>query len=184
MSDTAVKEKAKTPGMPQLAAILCLISAVCALLLGLVNMITVDPIQKAKEEKTARAMNAVLAADSYEPVEYTGDDALVLAAYRAGDAGYVVEVSPSGFGGAIDMVVGVDNDGNVTGVSIIKSSETSGLGSNASKPAFNGQYTGKAGPFSVTKDGGEIQAITGATITSRAVSKGVNAAVEAAKTLG
>lgn len=170
--------------MVKLALILCVISAVCALLLGLVNLITVDPIQKAKQEKTAAAMQAVLKAEAYTPVEYGGENPLVAAVYRAGDLGYVVEVKPSGFGGEIDMVVGVDPAGAVTGISIIKSSETSGLGSNASKPKFSGQYAGKPGPFSVQKDGGAIEAITGATITSRAVSNGVNAALDAVKTLG
>ncbi|MCI8477175.1 MAG: RnfABCDGE type electron transport complex subunit G [Oscillospiraceae bacterium] len=183
MSDTNVKTK-QEPGIVQLAVILFAISAVCALLLGLVNLITADAIQKAKDEKTQKAMAEVLTADSYEQVEYTGGDALVQAVYQAGDAGYVVQVTPSGFGGVINMMVGVGTDGNVTGVSIISMSETSGLGTNAKKETFRDQYTGQPGPFSVTKDGGQINAITGATITSRAVSTGVNAAVDAVKTMG
>ena len=183
MSDTNVKTK-QEPGIVQLAAILFAISAVCALLLGLVNLITAEPIQKAKDEKTQKAMAEVLAADSYQQIDYTGGDALVQAVYQAGDAGYVVQVTPSGFGGVIDMMVGVGADGNVTGVSNISMSETSGLGSNAKKETFRTQYTGQPGPFAVTKDGGQINALTGATITSRAVSSGVNAAVDAVKTLG
>ena len=166
MSDTNVKTK-QEPGIVQLAVILFAISAVCALLLGLVNLITADAIQKAKDEKTQKAMAEVLTADSYEQVEYTGGDALVQAVYQAGDAGYVVQVTPSGFGGVINMMVGVGTDGNVTGVSIISMSETSGLGTNAKKETFRDQYTGQPGPFSVTKDGGQINAITGATITSQ-----------------
>lgn len=184
MSESAVITK-KEPGMGQLALILFAISAVCALLLGLVNMITVGPIKQAQQEKTNKAMAEVLMADSYEPVAYDGGEGSVVAAvYRAGDAGYVVEVKPSGFGGEIDMMVGVDGGGSVTGVSFIKMSETSGLGMNAQKESFRDQYKGQTGPFSVTKDGGQIDALTGATITSRAVSTGVNAALDAVKTLG
>jgi electron transport complex protein RnfG len=91
---------------------------------------------------------------------------------------------PNGFGGAIDMVVGIDNNGAVTGISIIKMSETSGLGTNAAKPSFKDQYIGGTGNFAVNKDGGEIDALTGATITSRAVTRGVNSAVEAVKSAG
>ena len=99
------------------------------------------------------------------------------AVYQADDKGYVVEVTPSGFGGTIDMVVGVGTDGTVTGVSIISMSETSGLGANASKESFRSQFVGKSGVLAVSKDGGEIDALTGATITSRAVTSGVNTAL-------
>ena len=179
MSESA-KAPAREPGMGQLAVILFSISAVCALLLGLVNMITLQPIKDATQAKTEKAMREVLSADSYTQLDYTGGNALVAALYQAGDAGWVVEVTPSGFGGAIDMMVGVGSDGVVTGVSIISMSETSGLGSNASRDDFKGQFTGASGSVAVTKDGGTVDALTGATITSRAVCDGVNAALEAA----
>lgn len=182
MSSTAVTKK--EPGIPQLVITLFAICAICAILLGLINMITMDPIEKAKQAKTENAMKAVLTSDTYEPVEYTGDP-IVTAVYKAGDAGYVVEAAPSGFGGAIIMMVGVNTDGTVSGVSFVKlTTETSGLGSNAKKDVFWGQYVGGAGPFAVTKDGGDIDSITGATITSRAVTKGVNAALDAVKAVG
>ncbi len=107
----------------------------------------------------------------------------VAAAYQAGDQGYVIEVTPSGFGGTIDMVVGVKTDGTVAGVEIISMSETSGLGANASKESFRSQFVGKSGDLAVTKDGGDIDALTGATITSRAVTQGVNTALQAATAL-
>ena len=75
------------------------------------------------------------------------------------------------------MVVGVGTDGTVTGVSISSMSETSGLGANASKESFRSQFVGKSGVLAVSKDGGEIDALTGATITSRAVTSGVNTAL-------
>ena len=168
----------------KLAGTLLLIAAVVAGLLGLVNHITADKIAAITQEKTAASMQEVLPADSYNELSYTGSDPTVVKVYEAVGAGYVVEVTPSGFGGTIDMVVGVDSDGTVTGVSIINMSETSGLGANASKESFRSQYVGKSGELAVSKDGGEIDALTGATITSRAVTRGVNSALAAAAELG
>ena len=182
MSDTVVVKK-KEAGPVQLVVTLFLISAICAVLLGLVNNITPGPIAAANEAATNAAMQAVLPADSYEQVEYTGGNALVTAVYKAGDAGYVVQVAPSGFGGNLDVMVGVGADGTCTGVSIISHAETSGLGANATKEDFRAQFVGKAN-VAVTKDGGDIAALTGATITSRAVCDGVNAAIEAAASVG
>ena len=182
MSDTVVVKK-KEAGPVQLVVTLFLISAICAVLLGLVNNITAGPIAAANEAATNAAMQAVLPADSYEQVEYTGGNALVTAVYKAGDAGYVVQVAPSGFGGNLDVMVGVGADGTCTGVSIISHAETSGLGANATKEDFRAQFVGKAN-VAVTKDGGDIAALTGATITSRAVCDGVNAAIAAAASVG
>lgn len=182
-------ETKKNPnGMARLTLVLFAIAAITALLLGLVNFITADRIAEIKAEKTAKAMREVLMADDYPELVYTGDNALVSRVYEAVSggsvAGHVVEVVPSGFGGAITMVVGVDPSGAVTGVSIIDMSETSGLGTKANDESFRNQYLGGTGNFAVNKDGGEIDALTGATVTSRAVTNGVNAAVEAAATLG
>ena len=182
MSDTVVVKK-KEAGPVQLVVTLFLISAICAVLLGLVNNITAGPIAAANEAATNAAMQAVLPADSYEQVEYTGGNALVTAVYKAGDAGYVVQVAPSGFGGNLDVMVGVGADGTCTGVSIISHAETSGLGANATKEDFRSQFVGKS-DVAVTKDGGDINALTGATITSRAVCDGVNAAIAAAASVG
>ena len=182
MSDTVVVKK-KEAGPVQLVVTLFAISAICAVLLGLVNNITWGPIAAANEAATQAAMEAVLPADSYEPVEYTGGDPLVTAVYQAGDAGYVVQVAPSGFGGSLDVMVGVNPDGTCSGVSIISHSETSGLGANATKEDFRSQFVGKSN-VAVTKDGGDIAALTGATITSRAVCDGVNAAIAAAASVG
>ena len=180
MSETTVK---KDPSTPTLVVVLFLICLVTALLLGLTNMITAPYIRANEWKTTQEAMNAVLPADSYDEVEYTGGVATVDAVYKAGDAGYVVQVAPSGFGGVLDVMVGVNTDGTCSGVSIISHSETSGLGANATKEDFRAQFVGKAN-VAVTKDGGDIAALTGATITSRAVCDGVNAAIEAAASVG
>ena len=156
----------------KLALTLLVISAVVSGLLGLTNYVTADKIAAINADKTAASMQEVLPADHYTELDYplTGSQAGVAAVYQADDKGYVVEVTPSGFGGTIDMVVGVDMDGTVM-------SETSGLGANASKDSFRSQFVGKSGTLAVSKDGGEIDALTGATITSRAVTSGVNTAL-------
>lgn len=166
----------------KLTLTLLIISAVVSGLLGLTNFITEDKIAEINAQKTAASMQEVLPADNYSEIEYTGTEPLVVAAYQAGENAYVIEVTPSGFGGVIDMVVGINN-GTVTGVSIISMTETSGLGDNASKADFRDQFAGSTGELAVNKDGGTIDALTGATITSRAVTDGVNAALRAAAEL-
>jgi electron transport complex protein RnfG len=170
--------------MARLTLILFAITAVTALLLGLVNYITADKIQAITEEKTAAAMAQVLEAETYTEVPYTGTDGQITAIFEADDLGHVVRLSVSGSQGMIDMVVGVDTNGAVTGVSIVDMSETAGLGSKAADESFTSQFVGTTGGLSVNKDGGTIDALTGATVTSRAVTNGVNAAVEAVATLG
>lgn len=161
----------------RLTLTLFLITTVVAGLLGLVNYVTADTIAEQIAQKAENAMRQVLEADSYEPLDVPEDSA-VTAAYRAGDRGYVVRVAPNGFGGAIDMMVGVDVSGAVTGVAIVSQSETASLGANCTREDFRAQFTGKTGTLSVSKDGGEIEALTGATVTSRAVTEGVNTALE------
>ena len=180
----AVQTKRQPNEMVRLTVTLLVICVVCSLCLGLVNAVTAGPIAEAERAKTEAAMAEVLPADSYEEIPYLTDGTIVTKVYQAGDQGYVVQVSPSGFGGVIDMMVGVDLNGTCTGVSIISMSETAGLGANASKEEFRAQFVGQTGSVAVTKDGGTIDALTGATITSRAVSDGVTAALEAAASLG
>ncbi|MCD7947175.1 MAG: RnfABCDGE type electron transport complex subunit G [Oscillospiraceae bacterium] len=175
---TETKQK-KEPGMARLVIVLFLVAAIVAALLGVVNLFTAPVIALNQQRTKEEAMEAVLPADSYEQVDYTGADTTVMELYRAGDAGWVVQVAPTGFSGAITMMVGVNSDETISGVSITEHAETSGLGANATKPAFRDQFVGKSGTQAVTKDGGEIQALTGATITSRAVASGVNSALGA-----
>lgn len=113
------KAKSGTGYYLKLALTLLVISAVVSGLLGLTNFVTKDKIAAINAEKTAASMKEVLPADTYTQLEYplTGSQANVAAVYQADDKGYVIEVTPSGFGGTIDMVVGVGTDGTVTGVS-------------------------------------------------------------------
>ena len=185
MSETVTKKK--EAGMATLVIVLFAICAVTALLLGLTNEVTKPYITANNEAKTQAAMAEVLPADSYEKVtdQYTGGDSMVLNVYKAGDAGYVVEVKPAtSFSGNLTIMVGVDANMACTGISITSTGETSGLGSNASRPSFADQFIGKTGTVAVTKDGGDINAITGATITSRGVCEAVNSAIAVAESMG
>ena len=166
---------------------LLLITAVVAAALAAVNYITAPIIAQAKEAKTQEAINAVLPGGGTE-IAFADETGLVSRVY-ASDTGYAVQVAPSGFDGEIEMMVGIDKEGNVMGVSIISHTETAGLGAvaaaqNSKGEAFRSQFAGLTGDLAVDKDGGEIAAITGATITSRAVTEGVNAALDCVANLG
>jgi Na+-translocating ferredoxin:NAD+ oxidoreductase RnfG subunit len=108
----------KSTSMGALAVILCAICLVTALLLGLVTSVTAGPITAINQAKTEAAMNEVLPAAAYDELQYTGSDGQITGIYKAGDAGYVVQVTVSGSQGMIDMVVGVDKSGTATGVSM------------------------------------------------------------------
>lgn len=170
------------------------ISLVCSAILGAVNAVTKDKIAEIEAETRAAAMREVLPeAAAFEDVsasltdEFQAENAVTgIYAATAADgsaAGYAVMTAPRGFGGEIVMIVGVGADGTVTGVVITEMSETAGLGAKADDPAFLSQYAGKSGSLSVVKGAAEenqISAITGATVTSRAVTAGVLAAMKAA----
>lgn len=161
----------------RLTLTLLLITAVVAGLLAFVNELTAGRIEELTRQKAEQAMREVLPAQDYTPLDAALPQG-VTEAYRAGDAGYVVRVAPNGFGGAIDLMVGVKADGTVNGVAVIAHSETASLGANCTREEFRAQYAGGAGPFAVGQDGGTIEALTGATVTSRAVTDGVNAALD------
>lgn len=163
----------------RLTVTLLLITAVVAALLGFVNYLTEDKIAAGQREKAKNAMQEVLPAENYELLEASAEG--INAVYRADDLGYVVDVTVNGFGGAINMMVGVDAEGRVAGVSIVSHSETASLGANCTREDFRSQFSGAEGTLAVTKDGGSVEALTGATVTSRAVTNGVNLAVEFVK---
>lgn len=161
----------------RLTLTLLLITSIVAGLLGLVNYLTEARIAALAQERAEAAMREVLPADTYEELSVPEEAAPVTAAYRAGDAGCVVRLSVNGFGGAIDLMVGVSREGSVTGVAVISHAETASLGANCTREDFRAQFLGKSGALAVTKDGGEIDALTGATVTSRAVTSAVAAAL-------
>ena len=174
----------------KLTVILFIVCAIVAGVLGGVNEFTKDRIAEQNRLKTEKAYSAVLVADSYEAVDF---DAAAWPSIdtisKAGEAGHVVETTFSGAQGMITMAVGVDTDLKITGISIIKHTETAGLGAVAAAgtpagEAFRNEFVGASGSVAVTKDGGDVDAITGATITSRAVCVGVNAALEVVGKMG
>lgn len=160
----------------KLSCTLLIISAVVAGTLAGVNAITKPLIDKINWEKTQQAVEEVLPGGG-EKLDITAEGG-VQAVY-ASEAGYAVQVAPSGFGGNIQMIVGVSKEGNVLGVSIISHTETAGLGAVAAAKteaggAFRKQFSETDAPYTVGKN---IDGLTGATITSKAVSDGVNQAV-------
>ena len=170
----------------RLALTLLIIAGVMAAALAGVNSVTAPIIEKLTYEKTQAAVSAVLPGGG-DTVDFPAMD-LVSKVYK-GENGYAVEVTPSGFDNTITMMVGVDNAGAVSGISIIDHSETAGLGAvaaatTAAGEAFRSQFQGMSGSVAVSKDGGQVDAITSATITSRAVCAGVNAALAVVEKMG
>lgn len=178
--------------------ILTVITLVAGLALGFVYDITKVPIARAEEDAKKEAWKAVFpeaALEDFAPQDVDTDiaDQVIsdlgikgsideVCTVKDGELGYVVTTTDSeGYGGDIQVTVGITADGTVNGVSILSISETAGLGMKAAEKAFYGQYEGKqTEKFAVSKDGGEgepIDALSGATITSRAVTGAVNAAL-------
>lgn len=164
----------------KLAGTLCIITFLAAALLGGVNATTKDRIAENAAKKQNEAMQALLKdAESFEEHEngiFEGKDG-------DGAVGYCVSLdAPGGYGGDISMMVGFDADGVITGIEILSHGETAGLGANCANESFKSQFAGKSAPVFVIKGAAEnsnqFSAITGATITSRAIETGVNNAYE------
>ena len=172
----------------RLALTLLVITSVVAAALAGVNAITAPKIAALTQQKTQAAIEAVLPGGGEKLETFTDETGLVQAVY-ASDTGYAVQVAPAGFDGEITMMVGISKEGTVLGIDIISHTETAGLGAVAAAntsagESFRSQFAGAQGALAVSKDGGTIDAITGATITSRAVTDGVNAALACARALG
>lgn len=169
----------------KLGAILFLLTAICVGILGGVNEITKPIIEKnevATEEATMRRL--ITTAESFEAVAPSEEGIIkkiTIAKQGSQTVGYVLRAEPNGYGGAIKLLIGMDQDGVVKGISILEHSETPGFGANADNDYFKDQFIDKIAPLSVSKSASsedEIQAITGATITSSAITDAVNTAVE------
>lgn len=188
--------EAKKESMGMLVVVLFLITFITALLLGFVNQVTAPQIEKNNEATRAAAM-AELIPDAEpvqaEPAEVPSPDKdtpaiqNIYEMQKDGETvGYCMEVLPSGFGGTLTVVVGINTDGTVAGAKVTSHAETPGLGAKAqADPTWIPQFAGKPadGSLAVTKDGGDIVPITGATITSRAVTKAVNTAASYVQSL-
>ncbi len=163
--------------------VICLVATA---LLGLTNQVTAPIIEQLAIETEIKSRQVVFAdAKSFGEAEILADGTSVVAALDdAGNViGHVVVNTTKGYGGDISVMTGVDSEGKVTGVNILSHAETAGLGAKAAEQDFRDRFLGHIKGITVSKDkAGEnsIDAITGATITSRAVVDAVNAAIEAA----
>lgn len=208
---TEVKTKEKVDMDPKyiikLTVTLFVTCVVVAALLGLVDNVTREKIAAINWENTVNAMKAVVAdpdtttfSDPLEDIE-----AAAAAAAAAGGtldsvyevqvggagAGYAIKVVASGSQGNIEMMVGVDSENVVTGVSIVDNSETAGIGSKVmtNMPTASGmgvlsQFEGKSAADGVLTVGSNVDAISGATVSTRGVTNGVNAALAVAGVMG
>ena len=183
----------------------CLVVAFC---LGLVNGVTLPNITASNLAKTNAALAAVYpeideANFASNEIEVSDDIAAAASAYSAtvtnvyaitdggAEAGYAVQLDVSGSQSTISMVVGLDTEGAVTGVSVIKSGETSGIGDKVTgnKPLPSGvgvldQFIGKTAADQPLKVGGNVDAISGATVSSKGITNGVNGALAAFAAIG
>ena len=191
----------------KLTVTLFLTCCVVAGLLGATNMVTKDKIAAINLEKTQEAMKAVVA----DPDNSTFSDALELtdemkAAALAGGgtlteayevlvggaaAGHALKIVASGSQGNIEMMVGLDAEGVVTGVSVVSHKETAGIGTKvmdneltAAGIGVLNQFAGKSAADGTLNVGSNVDAISGATVSSKGVTAGVNAAIAVAGVLG
>ena len=166
---------------------LFIVAAVTTALLAMTYAFTLEPIANQIRMTQEKMMKAILpqAADFKEmSAEKSGNIVRIFeASNENGAIGYVVELAPSGYGGAINMVVGISKaDNAVAGMRVLKHSETPGLGALSATEKFYRKYDNKGlTPLKVVKASpraDEIDAITSATITTNAVTAAVNEAIE------
>lgn len=168
--------------LPNMVIVLTLIAVVAGLALGYVNSITAGPIEEIKKQQLADGIKAVLNADELQVAEpQTRDNGAVIYYTDKGTA--VQTTDPNGFGGKLTVLVGFNEEGLIQGYRVLETAETPGLGAKAGEWFQKGQkgdIIGKqAGNLTVSKDGGEVDAITASTITSRSFLRCVNAAYAA-----
>ena len=174
----------------RLMIVLAVISAVAAGTLALVDSFTQPKIEAFKAQSEANAYQEVLPdADTYteasevmekitEKPEFSFIQNIKIGTKEGAEVGWVCKVASPGYSSNIVMLIGIKADGKISKVTVLDQAESPGLGTNVTDPGFIEQVAisqAKAGQeLKVTKDGGEVQAITGATISSRAVLKGIN----------
>ncbi len=169
---------------------LFLICAIVTGLLAFVNAVTEPIILDNNQKNFEAAMAEVLPnAGTFEEIDISSfapskSGVIAESAYQSKSGGYVVStICSEGYGGDISVMVGVYPDGSICQVQIMSMSETPGLGAKATNPEFTDQYKMLTEDISVIKnakpEGNQIAAISGATVTSKAVTKAVNTALEA-----
>ena len=170
------------------------ICLVCSALLAGVYALTKEPIDAAAKAKNEAAIKEVLpdtasAIEEERTVEMDGVTYTYNLAYDASGntVGCAINVSTLGFGGPIIIKVGFDMNGVICNTKVLSQAETPGLGAKCVEPSFSGQFKGfdpAEKKLSVKKDGGDVDAITASTITSRAYADGLATAVKVFRTIG
>ena len=159
------------------------ICIVCSSLLAGVYALTKEPIDAAAKAKNEAAIKEVLppsaaAIEEERTVDFEGASYTYNLAYdeQGNTVGCAINVAPVGFGGPISIKVGFDINGVIWNTKVLSQAETPGLGAKCVEPSFSDQFKGfdpAAKRLSVKKDGGDVDAITASTITSRAYASGV-----------
>ncbi len=179
------KKKFTLKGILTPTLTLCIICAVVTAALAGTNALTADRIAQLEAGEQDTAMHRILEADEYE--KRTGNlDGQEISYYIAKSGGETIGAvyitAARGYGGDVSVMTAVEENGDIAAVEILSADdETPGLGQNAANPEFTGQFAGKSGQIEVVKSGAgenQINALTGATITSRAVADAVNDALE------
>ena len=163
--------------------VLLAICIIIPLALSITNKVTVKKIAELEAANSKKNMQSLIDADNFEECE--NGEITYYAAINGGDtAAYIFTESSKGYGGDVSVMTAIKPDGTVAGVAILDvSGETPGLGQNAAKESFYSQYIGLKKGVSVLKNGAkaennEVDAVTGATITSTAVTRAVNKALD------
>ena len=185
----AVKSSFKNMSLCLLA--ICL---ACSALLAGVYALTAEPIAAAAAAKNEAAIKEVLpetavTIEEERTVDFEGASYAYNLAYdEKGDVvGCAINVAPVGFGGPIAIKVGFDRNGVICNTKVLSQAETPGLGAKCVEPSFSGQFMGwnpAEKSLSVKKDGGDVDAITASTITSRAYADGLALAVKVFNAIG
>ena len=166
-------------------AVLLAICIIIPLALSLTNKITKDKIAELDEKNSRETMADLIEADNFTEYEFGENEFNYYTAVKDGNIiGYIFKTAEKGYGGDVSVMTAVNTDGTVKSVAILDvSNETPGLGQNAAKESFYSQYADKKSGISLVKNGAEsdkneVNAVTGATITSTAVNKAVNTALK------
>ncbi|MBO4476575.1 MAG: RnfABCDGE type electron transport complex subunit G [Bacteroidales bacterium] len=161
-----------------MALSLTAVCLVCSALLGGVYAMTSGPIAEAQAAKTAASIARVLPEFSVQPeLKTVSVDGVDYSYYDVPGSGIAVVSTVGGFGGPLSLMVGIDGDGLIVNTVVLSHSETPGLGAKcATETSFIDQFKGwdpSSRVLAVRKDGGEVDAITASTITSRAYSAAI-----------
>ena len=167
--------------------VLTVITIVAAGVLAYVNSVTAPQIEKINNDNLAAGIKSVMGSDDIVVADPKQVDAFTVYAVsdKAGKSlGNAVVTTENGFGGPLKVLVGFNNDGDILGYTVLEHAETPGLGAKANewfqkdgKGNIIGKNPGKSN-FTVSKDGGEVDAITASTITSRAFLKAIHNAYD------